>query len=95
MSRPLPEGAGGDEKEEVGPDGAFVVDAGDVGKDGRNVREEAQKQDVGILLGVGLVHNLLEEFGQEFSDGAGEGGKRRLFFAFTSSVSLISLIRGK
>ena len=52
MSRPLPEGAGGDEKEEVGPDGAFVVDAGDVGKDGRNVRERAQKQDVGIVLYV-------------------------------------------
>lgn len=88
-------GTGGDEEEEVGPDGAFVVDAGDVGKDGGNDCEGAQKQDVGILLGVGLVHNLPEEFGQEVADGAGEGGKRRLFFALTSSVSLISLIRGK
>ena len=88
-------GTGGDEEEEVGPDGAFVVDAGDVGKDGGNDGEGAQKQDVSIFFGVGLIYNLSEEFGQEFADGAGEGGKRQIFFALTSSVSLISLIRGK
>ncbi len=88
-------GAGRDEEEEVGPDGAFVVDAGYVREDGGNDREGAQEQDVGVFFGDGLVHNLAEEFRQEVADFAGEGGKRRFFFALTCPVSLISLIRGK
>ena len=88
-------GAGGDEEEEIGPDGAAVVDAGDVGKDGGNDRQSAQKQDVGVFLGDGLVHNLAEEFRQEVADFPGEGGKRRFRLALTSPVSLISLIRRK
>ena len=88
-------GAGRDEEEEVGPDGTAVVDSGDIGKDGGDDREGAKEQNVGILFGDGLVHNLTEEFRQEVTDLAGEGGQRSFFFALTSSISLISLIRRK
>ncbi len=57
-------GAGGDEEEEVGIDGALVVDAPDVRHTGREDCERAEDEDVRVIDGVAHRGYLSEEFGQ-------------------------------